>query len=73
MCVEEEEDGKAIEGGVTSITHQLIDHPPPPLLIYLTLQGAERDLLLSGSASVLMLTFPSFSPLSLCTLSSEDG
>lgn len=72
MCVEEEGDGKAIRGGVTSITHQLIDHAPP-LLIYLTLQGAERDLLLSGSASVLMLTFPSFSPLSLCTLSSEDG
>lgn len=36
MCVEEEEDGKAIEGGVTSITHQLIDHPtPPPLFISL--------------------------------------
>lgn len=32
MCVEEEGDGKAIRGGVTSITHQLIDHPPPPYL-----------------------------------------
>lgn len=71
MCVEEEGDGKALGGGVSSIIHQLMDQTAP--LIYLTLQGAERGLLLSGSASVFMLTFPSFSPLSLCTLSSEDG
>lgn len=35
MCVEEEGDGKAIRGGVTSITHQLIDHAPPSLFISL--------------------------------------
>lgn len=71
MCVEEEGDGKAIGLGVSSIICQLMDQTAR--LIYLTLQDAERDLLLSGSASVLMLTFPSFSPLSFCTLSSEDG
>lgn len=70
MCVEEEGDGKAIGLGVSSIIHQLMDQTAR--LIYLTLQDAERDLL-SGSASVLMLTFPSFPPLSFCTLSSEDG
>lgn len=65
MCVEEEGDGKAIGGGVSSIIHQLMDQTAPP--IYLTLQGAERDLLLSGPASLFMLPSPSFSPLSLCT------
>lgn len=71
MCVEEEGDGKAIGLGVSSIIHQLMDQTAR--LIYLTLQGAERDLPLSGSASALMLEFPSFSPFSFCTLSSEDG
>ena len=47
MCVEEEGGGKALGGGVSSIIHQLMDQPAP--LIYLTLQGAERLLLLSGS------------------------
>lgn len=59
-------------GGVGSIIHQLTDQTARP--IYLTLQGAERDLLLSGSASLLVLTSPSFPPPSLCTvLPPEDG
>lgn len=75
MCVEEGCDGKAIGGGVSSIIHQLMDQTAPP--IYLTVRGAERDgvffsayLRLSASASFLMPTSPSFSPLLLCTLSS---
>lgn len=43
MSVEEGSDGEAIGGGVSSIIHQLVR------LIYLPLQGAERDLP-SGSA-----------------------
>lgn len=51
MCVEE---GGWL-GGASSIIHQLMDHAAP--LIYLPPQGVERDLLLSGSASVLILAF----------------
>lgn len=51
MCVEEE----GFWGGASSIILQLMDHTAP--LIYLPLQGVERDRLLSGSASVLILAF----------------
>lgn len=71
MCVKEGGDGRAVGGGVSSIIHQLV------LLIYLTPQGAERDLPPGSAARSLsrwMLTFPSLFPLSLCTpSSSEDG
>lgn len=49
MCVKEGGDGRAVGGGVSSIIHQLV------LLIYLTPQGAERDLPPGSAARSLSL------------------
>lgn len=79
MCVEEEGDGKAIGGSVSSIIHQLMDQTGPP--IYLTLQGAERDVFLLSSSPWLCFSldanisifFSSAPPTCSLLLSPEDG
>lgn len=67
MCVEEEGDGKAIGGFVSSIIHQLSDCPS-----YLSHSAGcwetglfSEYLFLSGSTSLSRLSSPSFSPPSL--------
>lgn len=56
MCAEEEGDGKAIGGGVSSIIHQLMYQTALP--IYLSLQGVERvDVFSVWVSSFLWLRF----------------